>query len=150
MRKDALCLLLTACGAAGAAAAADAAKAELGRQLFLGAQPLDGRIAGHSADLPASASRCANCHLAERGQRPVSASASRPAAFGPDLTAENLTRPRSRRGGPPSTYDEKSLCKVLRTGIDPVQILMPAAMPRYAVSDRECEAIWGYLSQHTQ
>jgi hypothetical protein len=36
---------------------------------------------------------------------------------------------------------------VLRTGIDPVHILIPTAMPRYAASDLECAALWGYLSR---
>lgn len=140
-------LLPTACLAPCPVLATDAVNAEYGQRLFRGAEALRGRISGHSADLPTMASRCANCHLATGGRSTAGPSASASAAFGPDLTAESLTQVRSRRGGPPSRYDQRSLCKVLRTGIDPVHIMMPTAMPRYAAPDLECAALWGYFSR---
>jgi hypothetical protein len=147
MNSDALALLLSACLAPAPALAAGAWSVEHGQRLFHGADALRARIAGHSADLPTASSRCVNCHLAPGSPSTAGPAASRPAAFGPDLTAESLRQARRRRGGPPSRYDARSLCKVLRTGIDPVHILMPAAMPRYAASDLECEALWAYLNR---
>jgi len=147
VRINVLALLLTSCLAPCPALATEAVNAEYGQRLFLGAEALRGRIAGHSADIPTTASRCANCHLAPGSRSTAGPSTSPSAAFGPDLTAESLTQARNRRGGPPSRYDQKSLCKVLRTGIDPVHILIPTAMPRYAASDLECAALWGYLSR---
>jgi len=147
VRINVLALLLTACLAPHPAWGTDAANVEHGQRLFFGAEALKGRITGHSTDLPTPASRCSNCHLAQGSLRLVGPAASSSATYGPDLTVESLTQARSRRGGPPSRYDQKSLCKVLRTGIDPVHIVMPAAMPRYAASDPECAALWGYLSR---
>jgi len=147
VNTDAVTLLLAACLAPCPALAADVVSAEHGQRLFLGAETLRGRIAGHSADLPTTASRCANCHLAPGSRSTAGPSTPASAAFGPELTAESLTQARSRRGGPPSRYDQNSLCRVLRTGIDPVHVLMPVAMPRYAASDLECAALWGYLNR---
>jgi hypothetical protein len=53
----------------------------------------------------------------------------------------------SRRGGPPSRFDEAKLCRLLRTGIDPVSIVVAQSMPLYDLSDDDCHALWTYLTQ---
>lgn len=120
---------------------------ERGRQLFVGELPLAGRVTGHSADLPANASRCANCHAAGTAPPSLTSTAASAASFGPALNADVLTRATPRRGGPPSRYDEQALCKLLTTGVDPAYIIIPRNMPRYTVSAADCRALWSYLSQ---
>ena len=104
------------------------------------ASVLPGRLAGHASDLPPQATRCVNCHAAGGAAAPATA------AFGPSLGPATLTRAVSRRGGPPSRYDAASLCRLLRDGIDPAWVMVDAAMPRYAVSDAQCEALWARLA----
>lgn len=98
---------------------------------------LRGRLAGHPGDLPSAATRCVNCHAtgATAGQLLT-------AAFGPSLDSDALARAISRRGGPPSRYDAVSLCRLLREGIDPAWVMVDASMPRYEVSDAQCQALW--------
>ncbi|MES2889261.1 MAG: hypothetical protein V4739_14805 [Pseudomonadota bacterium] len=129
-------------GLAGWAGPAGAAPTE-GERLYTGAIPLPGRIWGHERDLPQEASRCTNCHV--RSARPAAASA--PATVvGPLLSADALGSLRSRRGGPPTRFDAVSLCRLLRHGIDPAEIVVPRVMPRYTVSDAQCRALWQHLA----
>jgi hypothetical protein len=121
------------------AASGPVSQEEQGRQLFMGEQPVDARMVGHTAPLPAQAYRCDNCH---------SSSTTRPRAepdFAPLLSKQTLTQRITRRGGPPSSYDAKVFCKVLRDGIDPAYVMINQAMPRYRLNDRECETLWTYL-----
>lgn len=120
-----------------AACDADADRA-LGADLFEGRAALVARLVGHTEALPAPTVRCANCHA-------VSGSA--PAGYGPTLSAAHLTDPQPRRGGPASRYDQGAFCRLLRTGIDPAHVQVPAGMPRYELSDAQCAALWAYLSQ---
>lgn len=128
--------LAVVCCVAPAAVAEDAV-AQRGEALYRGGAPLVGRIAGHSAPLPPLALVCINCHGAtgDTGQ----------AAVAPPLVDGWLRRQQSRRNGPVSAYDEPALCRALRTGIDPVDIRLPLRMPRYALSDDDCAALWMYL-----
>lgn len=110
---------------------------EAGRELYSGVKPLAGRIVGHDMDLPAQASRCMNCH----------GDVSRPgyASLAPALTRAALQTPTPRRGGPPSQYDAASFCKLLRNGVDPAHVMIPRTMPRYTITDPDCETLWAYL-----
>ena len=133
----------------------EATRAELGRQLFSadpnGAGIPSGRLVGHENDLPVAATRCMNCHVAGAAHPgPFLANATQANAsnqFGTPLNAQTLTLRQPRRGGPASAYDVASMCKLLRDGIDPAWIMINQSMPRYAVSDSQCEALWSYLSQ---
>jgi hypothetical protein len=116
--------------------AADAADAVRGRLLFEGQAELPARIAGQDFALPAQASRCINCH---------GASAAGTQRIGPILSAVTLAEPLARRGGPPSRYDAASLCKLLRSGIDPAHVLIPRTMPRYEINDVDCRSLWLHL-----
>lgn len=109
-----------------------------GAALWRGEQPLVARIAGHDRALPPEAARCINCH----GGVTTSLDAL-PAA--PRLTAGHLREAVSRRGGPPSRFDEAGFCTLLRTGLDPAAVLLPRHMPRYAIADADCAALWQYL-----
>lgn len=123
-----------------AARNANSASAE-GRALFEGRTPLPARMPGHSQDLPAYASRCANCHRPQ----PVPRSAAAPAPLAPRLDAELLTQSRSRRRGPASRYDTASFCELLRTGVDPAGVMIEQSMPRFAISDEQCRSLWTHL-----
>jgi hypothetical protein len=127
--------------AAGASLAAPGDGA-LGARLFEGRAPLPATLAGGDLRLPTTASACANCHRRE-GQSPAAPTT---AAFGPSLTASSLRSRQPRRGGPPSSYKAASFCRLLRTGIDPADVILDQRMPRYAATDAECEALWWYLA----
>ena len=137
---------LTALALTIGSALADSGAVDRGQKLFTGVAPMSGRISGHSINLPPEASRCINCHRSDLKveKKGVADPAS---SFAPVLNAETLTQPRSRRGGPPSRYDARSLCQTLRTGVDPVYIVMPSVMPRYEVSDDDCALLWAYLTR---
>jgi hypothetical protein len=128
-----------------------------GRGIFDGAVAVPARVLGQDFALPVQASRCVNCHAttatgsaappaiggeaaarSARGLDPAS-------TLGPALTPAHLREPRPRRGGPPSRYDAASLCRLLRTGIDPAHVLITPAMPRFDVSDADCLALWRFL-----
>jgi hypothetical protein len=120
-----------------------------GKALFAGDVPLKARMVGHDTDLPSMAVRCSNCH----SRQPVpSAVATSPTAdlslprdtFGSSLSRLSLLDKRSRRGGPPSRYQEASFCRVLREGIDPASVMIAQTMPRYRVTDEECHQLWTF------
>jgi hypothetical protein len=113
-------------------------EAHAGERLFDGRHPLAGGLAHHPQPLPAEALRCVNCHA--RSDRLE-------AGFAPVLSAASITRAAERRGGPASRYDRTAFCRVLRTGIDPAWVLVSRAMPRYALTDAQCAALWTYLTE---
>jgi hypothetical protein len=113
----------------------------LGAQLFDGRQGLSAELAGRDLALPVAASRCSNCH---RRDGPVTGAPAAP-AFGPPLTAASLRSRQPRRGGPASSYDGASFCRLLRTGIDPAFVMIDQQMPRYTTTDAQCAALWVYL-----
>jgi len=140
--------LLSACHAPGAGA--DRAR---GAQLFAGRLPLSATLQGQVEALPVEASRCINCHappdsVSASASASVSGSPSDPLrTFGSPLGAKALTDAVSRRGGPPSRYDEVSLCRAVRLGTDPAQVMLPRAMPRYVMTDADCRVLWAYLTE---
>jgi hypothetical protein len=119
-----------------------AADVTRGRALFDGSAALAARVHGQDFALPAQASRCVNCHLVPAV--PAFA-ASAPADGAPPLTAESLSTLSRRRGGPPSRYDATSLCTLLRSGVDPAHVMIQRTMPRYEISDTDCQALWLHL-----
>lgn len=131
--------------AAGLLTSAGCDRGEAGRRMFLGEIPLPARLAGDPALLPDAATRCANCHLAA-----PTGGAAGTRDFAPALTAATLRGTRPRRGGPPSRYDVERFCTLLRTGIDPAHVVIKRAMPRYAIDDRQCRALWVYLTETEQ
>jgi hypothetical protein len=116
--------------------------AQRGEALFRGQEALSGRIRGHEDALPPETIRCVNCH---GSQAPTSEGTRRllgPSA--PRLNSALLLEFHQRRGGPPSRYDEVAFCKLLRTGVDPVQIVIAREMPVYQLDDAQCASLWNY------
>ncbi|MCU0684753.1 MAG: hypothetical protein MUF34_21320 [Polyangiaceae bacterium] len=111
-----------------------------GQTLFRGETPLTAMMVGHTQALPPDAVRCTNCHQPE-----AAPTRERTENFAPKLGPLGLTRPVARRGGPPSRYDARSFCRLLRDGIDPAHVMIPQTMPRYTLSNADCEALWAYL-----
>lgn len=115
-----------------------------GRRLFFGELPLVGTIVGQRLPLPAKAAVCANCHT---GDSVVTSSRTSGPPGPPALSRLGLLELQERRGGPPSQFSEHSFCRMLRTGIDPAYIMISRRMPRYAVSDEQCQNLWDYLME---
>ncbi len=118
-----------------------------GERLFKGDVPLVAHIAGMNKVLEPEAARCSNCHdgldLSDATEDALAGLA--PPA--PDLTASLLTQEVSRRGGPPSRFNQETFCRLLITGVDPAYVLVPRAMPRYEISPSQCEDLWRYLTE---
>jgi hypothetical protein len=133
--------LLVALALAQGAFASDGASAARGRKLFEGEVALAARIVGQDFALPAEASRCVNCHGTTASSAPAD-----PQRIGPSLTRAALTDAVRRRGGPPSRYDAASLCKLLRSGVDPAHVIILRTMPRYEISDADCRSLWQHLT----
>ena len=108
-----------------------------GQRLFAGDTPLVARMVGHHDVLPDMATRCSNCHQTQ-------AKVAVP-GFAPTLSASSLLTDTARRGGPASHFDAKALCQVLRNGIDPAGVMVNQSMPRYEVTDAQCQSMWVFL-----
>ena len=110
---------------------------DMGQRWYEGHAPLQARMIGHTQDLPANAAACVNCHGAggDNGR------------FAAALNRGWLTRPQARRGGPPSVYDAQRFCRALREGVDPAWVVVNQAMPRYALTDLQCRALWTHLTR---
>ncbi len=121
---------------------------ERGRAAFHGDSTLSGRVVGHSIALPRQASRCQNCHETRAGA-PLSAGGNGNAVggepFAAPLDRKWLRSPRSRHGGPLTTYDTAAFCTLLRTGVDPGHVMISPLMPRYDISDGQCADLLTYL-----
>ena len=120
-----------------------------GEQLFHGQAPLTGHLVGHQDALPSEAVQCQNCHELESDPPPKPAQVGSPAlveTVGPTLGPGLLTHLTPRRGGPASEYTPDAFCRLLREGIDPTQIMIPQLMPRYTLTDAECNALWSYIT----
>jgi hypothetical protein len=129
-------ILLLAAGTQAEAPAGD--EFSTGKALFDGEIELRGRIGTHLVDLPPTVVRCANCHAVSDGPEV-------PRSLAPRLTHDLLLRPRPRRGGPTSVYDRDEFCTLLRRGIDPAMVVISVEMPRYAIDDVNCRALWRYV-----
>jgi mono/diheme cytochrome c family protein len=146
MTRASLLLALAVCAAPASAADATSSAAR-GQRLFNGDIELAARIVGQDFALPAQASRCVNCHAPARASAASSLANAQPIA--PPLTLSSLTEPLRRRGGPPSRYDAASLCTLLRSGVDPAYVMILRTMPRYEISDADCQSLWQHLSAAT-
>ena len=110
--------------------------ADLGCLIFNGQYAIPARLRDDDRLLPGSTTRCINCHT-----RTDSAG-----TFAPPLTPGYLFAATRRRGGPSSSYDPAAFCRALKDGIDPAEIVLRKAMPRYQISDTECAAIWHFVT----
>jgi len=136
--------LLLGAGAVAYERHASATKAQArGEALFHGALAMPAQLATHQALLPPLATRCSNCHEVPTATPGRAAADPRP--FANVLDRASLDAARSRRGGPPSRFDATRLCTLLRTGVDPAQVMLPETMPRYQATDAQCFDLWAYL-----
>jgi len=110
-----------------------------GNKLYNGGAKLVGVIAGQAEPMPASVLVCVNCHVGRPGQAGGDARAA------PDLRRGWLRKRLSRRNGPAGRYTEAGFCRALRTGIDPLYVMLPVQMPRFTISGDDCAALWAYL-----
>lgn len=137
-------LAIVLCGFASTLALADNGDSqERGKALYNGSVALSGKLQGHATPLPPHVLACRQCHAGtdKRGRDGRSLE-----AFAPLLGGGRLQEFLSRRNGPPGSYDRHSFCLTLRTGLDPQQIQLPLRMPRFDVSDSDCEDLWNYLN----
>jgi hypothetical protein len=134
--KHGLCFAILLCTASSALA--DNPES-YGERLYRGEAKLSGVIAGHSMEMPQAVLACTNCHAA----RPDGAAAQTTA---PDLRGGWLGQFRSRRNGPVGRYTQAGFCRALRTGIDPMYVVLPVQMPRFTMPDLDCAALWAYLN----
>jgi hypothetical protein len=144
-RRAIVALLIAGClllhGApTGASENAGNDAASSGRRIFFGEIPLRASILGYSSPLPPERAACVNCHAA--GSRPAS-----DGLFAPPLDRSAMIEPRRRRNGPPSHFSPASFCQLLRTGVDPVYIIVSRQMPRYQLDDAQCLELWHYLME---
>jgi cytochrome c553 len=130
----------TSAASAASAAAAAAAAAARGERLFDGREPLAGKLAGHTAGLPSGLGACMACHGSAASSSALEARAA------PPLGCTTLARIRERRGEPPFAYDRDSFCRTLRTGINPNEVVLQRTMPRFALEQGQCDALWAYLT----
>jgi hypothetical protein len=117
----------------------NAKQQQRGEAIFRGETSVAGRLIGHDLALPTLATRCVNCHEAPstpQGKVP----------FALPLTSQRLQTAQSRRGGPPSTFDAGRLCTLLRSGTDPAQVIISTTMPRYDITDAQCDDLWVFLT----
>jgi len=121
-----------------------AAVSSQGEALYYGVVPLSGRISGQTLQLPARVLACVRCHEGRGGQ------AGGELQPGVDLLGGWLSQIRSRRNGPASQYTPATFCRALRNGIDPVSVVLAIQMPRFDISDQDCNALWNYLNSQTQ
>lgn len=129
---------------------ANQSETDLGRKLYTGQLPVTAQLRGQDIALPPMASRCVNCHSNAASQasgKTNTATDKLAQNFGPALEAGVLRNRQSRRGGPASSYELGSFCRVLRTGIDPAHILISRNMPVFQINDEQCSALWQFLNQ---
>ena len=141
-------IILFSVGMQNAIAEENTSPEQRGAAIFYGKVDLSGRLTGHDDNLPNSAIRCTNCHE-ELSTTPstIQTPNTTPKAttFAQPLTSQHLKTPQTRRGGPPSIFNAERLCTLLRTGIDPANIIISTTMPRYDLTDAECEDLWIFL-----
>lgn len=116
-----------------------------GERIFKGDAPVVAHVSGYGKPLTTEASRCVNCHEIGDSTRPGTGSTAA-TPIGPALSVDTLTREVARRGGPPSRFDEGSFCRLLTAGVDPAHIVVPRSMPRYDMSEAQCQDLWQYLT----
>ena len=113
-----------------------------GANIFYTGSHLSGRLEGTEA-LGSPELKCANCH--EPSRSPFKNDNSTSKGPGGEIRHGILLQTLSRRGGPSFRYDLSSFCQLLKTGVDPTNIVVPRLMPRYDISTDDCRALWIYL-----
>ncbi|SAK73080.1 hypothetical protein AWB81_03323 [Caballeronia arationis] len=132
----AICLALAALARLAHADQQPCKPDDLGCAIYNGQHAVAAHLRDDDRPLPAWTTRCANCH----------AGTDKSGIFAPPLTPSYLLDAETRRGGPASRYQPTSFCRAVKDGIDPANVLLRKAMPHYQISDSECAALWGFLT----
>lgn len=143
-----LSLALASHAAERVALVPDAATVRAGQRLFHSAvaadgTPLQGALFGGASHLSGRAVACAGCHGAD-GQGRIDAGVPVP-----DIRWQALTRERRAQPGGAArpAYDELTLLRALRSGVDPAGRRLAAAMPRFEITPRQAAQLVGYLQR---
>lgn len=142
LRLAASCLLF------GAALGAAAEPADAGRRLYLegvtpSGGPLRALVGVGNAPIAGHAVACGNCHGADGRGRPEGT------LFPSDLTWEDLTKPygHSRALRKHRAYTAASFARAVNEGVDPDGNRLDWAMPRFALSRSELDALVAHLKR---
>jgi len=142
LRLAASCLLF------GAALGAAAEPADAGRRLYLegvtpSGGPLRALVGVGNAPIAGHAVACGNCHGADGRGRPEGT------LFPSDLTWEDLTKPygHSRALRKHRAYTAASFARAVNEGVDPDGNRLDWAMPRFALSRSELDALVAHLQR---
>ncbi len=143
----ALAVTLLAAGAGSGRAADLTPEQAAGKVVFLdGVSPSGAtfsvRIGRDPTPMPASVAACGTCHGPDGLGRPEGG------VVPSEITWTALTRPHGHshpngRSHPP--YDERSLARALREGVDPAGNPLDPVMPRFVVSDADVASLVAYL-----
>ena len=118
-----------------------------GKQIYLqGTSPTGGEITANvgteGVSLPASAVPCASCHGTDGIGRPEGG------VQPPDIRWSELTKVYGHvheNGRKHPAFDENSLARVLRTGLDPASNQLDPSMPLYTMSVEDMDSLVAYL-----
>jgi len=118
-----------------------------GKQIYLqGTSPTDGEITAivgtEGVSLPASAVPCASCHGPDGLGRPEGG------VQPPDIRWSELTKVYGHvheNGRKHPAFDQNSLARVLRTGLDPASNRLDESMPLYNMSVEDMDSLLAYL-----
>jgi len=127
--------------------AAPSAAQSWGKKIYLeGASPTGGEITAivgtEGVSLPASAVPCASCHGPDGLGRPEGG------VQPPDIRWSELTKVYGHvheNGRKHPAFDENSLARVLRTGLDPASNRLDESMPLYNMSVEDMDSLVTYL-----
>jgi hypothetical protein len=111
-----------------------------GERLFDGREPVAATLAGHTASLPPQLAACIACHGG------AAAPSSLEVRVAPPLGCTLLSRRHDKQGEPPLLYERESFCRTVRTGSNPNYVMLGREMPRFDLSQAQCDALWIYLT----
>ena len=118
-----------------------------GKQIYFeGTSPTGGEITAvvgtEGVTLPASAVPCASCHGTDGLGRPEGG------VLPPDIRWSELTKGYGHvheDGRKHPAFDENSLARLIRTGLDPASNRLDASMPLYAMSVEDMDSLVAYI-----
>lgn len=109
------------------------------RDYYSGPARMRARLDGIDALLEPSSVRCSNCHGVDAGGIP------RGVIKGTNIRSSSLGNRRSASGASWS-YDASSFCTAVRKGIDGSGRILEPGMPRYDITDAQCQLLWNYVT----
>ena len=129
------------------ASAEPTAEQRWGKQIYLeGTSPTGGEITAsvgtEGVSLPASAVPCASCHGTDGLGRPEGG------VIPPDIRWSELTKAYDHvheNGRRHPAFDENSLARLIRTGLDPASNRLDKSMPLYNMSVEDMDSLVAYL-----